>query len=153
MRLIKAVRNCYLCLWTMMSLMILSERCCSCVFCSRQFSVPHGSDSVHGPNYVHHWRSTSERTRHVKIRYFFIQHNLGANEITIEYLPTRDMVADLLTKPLHGTMFLKFWSLVTGTDHLSENWNMMELCEKWTRSIELRSTVTALTTLSDLGFR
>lgn len=60
--------------------------------------------------------STSERTCHVKIRYFFIQHFLEANEISIEYLPTGDMIADLLTKPLHSTMFLKLRSLVTGID-------------------------------------
>ena len=59
-------------------------------------------------------RSTSERTRHVKIRYFFIKHYIDANEIKIEYLPTGEMVADLLTKPLHGALFLTFRGLITG---------------------------------------
>lgn len=60
-------------------------------------------------------RSTSERTRHVKIRYFFIQHYLEEKEISIEYLPTGDMVADLLKKPLHGTTSVKLRDLVTGS--------------------------------------
>ena len=59
-------------------------------------------------------RSTSERTRHVKIRYFFIKHYIDANEIKIEYLPTGQMLADILTKPLHGALFLTFQRLITG---------------------------------------
>ena len=60
-------------------------------------------------------RSTSERTRHVKIRYFFIQHYLEEKEISVEYLPTGEIVADLLTKPLHGATFVKLRDLVTGS--------------------------------------
>ena len=60
-------------------------------------------------------RSTSERTRHVKVRYFFIQHYLESKEIIMEYLPTGEMLADLFTKPLHGTTFLKLRDLVSGS--------------------------------------
>ena len=59
-------------------------------------------------------RSTSERTCHVKIKYFFIQYYLEAKEISIEYLPTGDMVADIFTKPLHGTVFSKHRGMITG---------------------------------------
>jgi hypothetical protein len=41
-------------------------------------------------------RSTSNRTRHIKIRYFFIRHYIDAREIVIDYLPTGAMVADIL---------------------------------------------------------
>jgi hypothetical protein len=59
-------------------------------------------------------RSTSDRTRHIKIRYFFIRHYIDAREIVIEYLPTGAMVADILTKPLHGaTCLLPASSLVS----------------------------------------
>ena len=51
----------------------------------------------------------------MKIRYFFIQHYLEEKEMSIEYLPTGEMVADLLTKPLHGTTFVKLRDLVTGS--------------------------------------
>lgn len=60
-------------------------------------------------------RSTSERTRHVKIRYFFIQHYLEEKEISVEYLPAGEIVADLLTKPHHGATFIKLRDLVTGS--------------------------------------
>ena len=52
-------------------------------------------------------RSTSERTRHVNVRYFFIKDRISAGEIKITYLPTTEMAADLLTKPLQGELFRK----------------------------------------------
>jgi hypothetical protein len=50
-------------------------------------------------------RPTSERTRHVNIRYFFIKDKVESGEISIEYLPTESMIADILTKPLQGELF------------------------------------------------
>jgi len=52
-------------------------------------------------------RPTSDRTRHVNIRFFFVADRERAGEIAIEYLPTKDMIADILTKPLQGELFLK----------------------------------------------
>ena len=40
------------------------------------------------------------RTKHNDIRYHFVHDTLAAGEITLRYLPTADMVADGLTKPL-----------------------------------------------------
>ena len=59
-------------------------------------------------------KSTSERTRHVKIRYFFISHYIEEKEIVIRYLPTGEMMADLMTKPLHGSLFEKLREMVVG---------------------------------------
>jgi hypothetical protein len=50
-------------------------------------------------------RATSERTRHVHIRYFFVKDRVDAGEIVIEHMPTKSMVADILTKPLQGELF------------------------------------------------
>ena len=50
-------------------------------------------------------RSTSERTRHVHIRYFFVKDRVDAGEIKVEYKPTEEMVANILTKPLQGNLF------------------------------------------------
>ena len=63
---------------------------------------------------VNKGKSTSERTRHIKNRYFFITSYIEANEIKVEYLPTGEMVADILTKPLHGALFGKFTGLLMG---------------------------------------
>jgi hypothetical protein len=50
--------------------------------------------------------SASERTRHVHIRYFWVKDRIDSNEIKIEYLPTDEMTADILTKPLQGDKFI-----------------------------------------------
>jgi hypothetical protein len=46
--------------------------------------------------------STSERTRHIKTRYCFIQDRINAGDTVLQYLPTEAMIADILTKPLQG---------------------------------------------------
>jgi len=52
--------------------------------------------------------SSGKRTRHVDIRYFFITDRIQHGEVTIEYCPTDEMNADVLTKPLQGSTFRKF---------------------------------------------
>ena len=64
---------------------------------------------------VNRGRSMSERTRHVKVRYFFISHYVETNEIKLVYLPTGQMVADLMTKPLHGALFDKHRKMYIGS--------------------------------------
>jgi hypothetical protein len=49
--------------------------------------------------------STSNNTRHINIRYFFIKDRVDKDEIRIEYLPTDKMIADFFTKPLQGEVF------------------------------------------------
>ena len=57
-------------------------------------------------------RSNSERTRHVNIRYFFIKDRVDQGEVNIEYMPTGDMIADVLTKPLQGSLFVRLRDLL-----------------------------------------
>ena len=56
---------------------------------------------------IRNGRSNSERTRHVDIRYFFLHDRTRTGDIAITYLPTEEMIADLLTKPLQGELFRK----------------------------------------------
>ncbi len=53
-------------------------------------------------------QSSGKRTRHINIRYFFVRDRIRAKEVQVEYCPTADMVADVLTKPLQGAAFRKF---------------------------------------------
>jgi hypothetical protein len=50
--------------------------------------------------------STSERTRLVNIRYFWVKDRISTGELKVEYQPTQEMIADILTKPLQGERFL-----------------------------------------------
>ena len=58
--------------------------------------------------------STSKRTRHMDIKYFFITDLIRRGEIVVEYCPTDKMLADYMTKPLVGTKFMLFRNGVTG---------------------------------------
>ena len=49
--------------------------------------------------------SSSKRTRHINIRYFFVVDRIKQGELRVEYCPTGDMVADYFTKPLQGSLF------------------------------------------------
>ena len=55
-------------------------------------------------------RSTSERTRHIEIRYFWICDQVERGQLVLQHQPTDDMLADYFTKPLCGAKFRKFRS-------------------------------------------
>jgi hypothetical protein len=45
------------------------------------------------------------RTKHIDVRYHYIRQLITHGKATIAYLPTEDMVADILTKPLPLVVF------------------------------------------------
>jgi hypothetical protein len=49
--------------------------------------------------------SSSKHTKHIKVKYFFIRHYHNAQELELRYCPTKQMGADVLTKPLQGSKF------------------------------------------------
>ena len=57
-------------------------------------------------------QSSTKRTRHLDIRYFFVTDRIRAKQLTVEYCPTGDMWADIHTKPLQGATFAKFCRLI-----------------------------------------
>ena len=58
--------------------------------------------------------SSSKRTKHINIRYFFITDRVANGELSIEWCPTGDMVGDYMTKPLQGALFKKFRDMIMG---------------------------------------
>ncbi len=50
-------------------------------------------------------QSSSKRTKHINIRYFFLKDRIENNELKVKYCPTEDMMADFFTKPLQATKF------------------------------------------------
>jgi len=59
-------------------------------------------------------RSTSARTRHIGIRYFFVKDRVDSGELSIEYEPTMTMLADCMTKPLQGDLFRDMREMLMG---------------------------------------
>ena len=58
--------------------------------------------------------ASTKRTRHINIRYFHVLDLVEHNRLKIEYAGTQDMVADFFTKPLQGTAFSRFKSIILG---------------------------------------
>jgi hypothetical protein len=53
-------------------------------------------------------KSSANRTKHISIRYFWLQDRVANGDIKIDYKSTEEMVADGLTKPLQGEQFKRF---------------------------------------------
>jgi hypothetical protein len=64
--------------------------------------------------------SSGKRTRHINIRYFFITDRVTMKEIEIKWCPTKEMVADFMTKPLQGSHFRKLRDLIMGTTSIKK---------------------------------
>jgi hypothetical protein len=56
-------------------------------------------------------RSPKHRTKHLNIRHFFARDRVNSGDITLNYCPTREMVADVLTKAVNGELFQYLISL------------------------------------------
>lgn len=53
-------------------------------------------------NLIHH-----AHTKHIDIQHYFIREKVESGEVDLEYMPTEDMIADALTKPLPCPKFEK----------------------------------------------
>jgi hypothetical protein len=58
--------------------------------------------------------SSSKRTKHINIRYFFVTDRINKGELTVEWCPTADMIGDFMTKPTQGSMFKRFRDQIMG---------------------------------------
>ena len=70
---------------------------------------------------AHIGKSISNRTRHIKVKYFFVKQFLDNGEFILEYCPTQEMIADVLTliKPLQAELFRELRDYLLGYEALS----------------------------------
>jgi hypothetical protein len=61
-------------------------------------------------------KSSSKRTRALNIRYFFLTDQIEKGNVSVEYCPTGEMIADFMSKPLQGKLFKKFKDLIMGVN-------------------------------------
>lgn len=47
------------------------------------------------------------RTKHIEIKYHYVRETIMDGQVSLEYCPTEEMIADLLTKPLASERFAK----------------------------------------------
>jgi hypothetical protein len=58
--------------------------------------------------------SSGKRTLHINIRYFLITDRVNMKEVEFKWCPTKEMVADFMTKPLQGSHFRRLHNLMMG---------------------------------------
>ena len=71
-----------------------------------------GAAIVYGDNtstiaLVENGKSICDKTRHIAIKYFFISDRIIKKEVNTNHMSTGDMIVDVFTKPLQGTLFKK----------------------------------------------
>jgi hypothetical protein len=49
--------------------------------------------------------SSSGKSKHISVRYFYVKQLIDAKQVTVEYPPTEAMIVDILTKPIVGNKF------------------------------------------------
>jgi hypothetical protein len=50
-------------------------------------------------------KGTSGLTKHINNRFYWLKDREDSGEISINYISTNDMIADIFTKPLQGERF------------------------------------------------
>jgi hypothetical protein len=70
-------------------------------------------DNVSCMALINKGKSSSERTRHMSIRYFWVSEKIKKDEIKLTHMRTENMFANILTKPLQGSQFDRERRLLT----------------------------------------
>jgi len=52
--------------------------------------------------------------RHIIIQYFFITERVNMKVVSIDWCPTKKMVAEYITKPLQGSLFRELRNYIMG---------------------------------------
>jgi hypothetical protein len=65
-------------------------------------------------------RSSTKRTRHMNIRYFFITDHVASGDVKIVHCPTDVMLGDHYTKSLQGQAFLRLRDAIMNIDPTSK---------------------------------
>jgi len=53
--------------------------------------------------------------KHLNIKYFFVKNYIDDKQLEIKYIPTNNMIADVLTKPLQGKKFKRLRNILLGS--------------------------------------
>ncbi len=65
--------------------------------------------------------SISNKSKHMRVRYFYVKEKIDESIIQLNYTPTNLMIADLLTKPLFGKQFETFVKQIYNNEDIFES--------------------------------
>jgi len=63
--------------------------------------------------------SCTSNSKHVAIKYFWCTDRIRQGNISVRYCPTEKMIADCMSKPLQGKLFVTFRNYIMGWVHIS----------------------------------
>ena len=75
--------------------------------------------AAHSAHMASKGKSVSHRIRHTKVKYFFVRELLGSGDSALAHCPTKEVVADTLTKPLQVELLRELRDLALGYTALS----------------------------------
>ena len=55
---------------------------------------------------------TWKRTKHIRVRYFWLKTLIDSGEMVVKWVPSKELVADILTKPVVGVLFVSLLILL-----------------------------------------
>ena len=73
-------------------------------------------DNTASINFINRGRGTFARTKHIRVREFWIAMLIEDGELVVKYIPTAEMTADILSKPLAIIPFLHLLKKLIGWD-------------------------------------
>ena len=79
-------------------------------------SIELEQDNTASINFINRGRGTFARTKHIKVREFWIAMLIEAGELVVKHVPTAIMTADILSKPLALVPFLRLLKKLIGWD-------------------------------------
>ena len=63
--------------------------------------------------------SCTARSKHVAIKYFWSTDRIKNGDIQVKHCPTEKMLADYMSKPVQGSLFIRFRRVIMGWAHIS----------------------------------
>jgi hypothetical protein len=81
--------------------------------------------------------SSSKRTKHINVRYYFVKDKIEKGEVRIEHCPTEEMWADFNTKPRQGRGFMLFRSHLMG---IEEDYDEAAAAIEWQTVLKEKAT-------------
>jgi hypothetical protein len=92
------------------------------ILCPRNFLLNLGSNTLNNTLYQDNRSpmfletngslSSSKRTRHIDVRYFFVKDKVDKGKLKLVHCKTNHMLADFFTKPLQGNLFVRCRNLI-----------------------------------------
>ena len=85
--------------------------------------------------------SSSKRTKHINLRYFYITDCIRRKDVNVRFCPTDEMIADFFTKPLQGQAFYRLRDIImnvvpSSKYHSSAQRSVLRICDQATSSCE-----------------